>query len=102
LLQTNSDRSGKPCSSKLPARARPPLVRLANGPVNALSIANGFLARPAAAIKEAEADPEVAAIVVAGEGCIFCGGADIKDFDGDPTQIDRLRDLVAQKPAQSR
>jgi len=75
------------------------VVRLANGPVNALSIANGFLARLAAAIKEAEADPEVAAIVVAGEGRIFCGGADIKDFDGDPTQIDRLRDLVAQVEA---
>ena len=58
------------------------LIRIDHPPVNALS----FAVRSAllAAVEAAEADPEVDAIVIAGEGSHFVAGADIRDFDRDP------------------
>lgn len=71
------------------------LLRLSNGPVNALSVGNGFVGEVLAAVSQAAADPACQAIVVTGAGRMFCGGADISDFDGDPAQIGLLRDLIA-------
>jgi 3-hydroxyacyl-CoA dehydrogenase len=58
------------------------LIRIDHPPVNALS----FAVRSAllAAVEAAEADPEVDAIVIAGEGSHFVAGADIREFDFDP------------------
>jgi 3-hydroxyacyl-CoA dehydrogenase len=58
------------------------LIRIDHPPVNALS----FAVRSAllAAVEAAEADPEVDAIVIAGEGSHFVAGADIREFDRDP------------------
>jgi 3-hydroxyacyl-CoA dehydrogenase len=71
------------------------VLNLANGAVNALSIGNGFVGEIARAFSIAAADPFCQTIVIAGAGRMFCGGADISDFDGDPTQVNRLRELVA-------
>lgn len=71
------------------------LLRLSNGAVNALSVGNGFVAQLQGAILAAIADPQCRVIVVAGAGKLFCGGADIADFDRDPALVGRLRDLVA-------
>ncbi|RZF64767.1 3-hydroxyacyl-CoA dehydrogenase [Sphingomonas populi] len=70
------------------------VIRFANGAVNALSIGNGFVGLLDAAIRDAAADPACTAIIVAGAGRMFCGGADITDFDGDPERVDALRDLM--------
>ncbi|WP_257557480.1 3-hydroxyacyl-CoA dehydrogenase NAD-binding domain-containing protein [Sphingobium sp. CFD-2] len=71
------------------------VLRLSNGPVNALSVGNGFVEELGAKVGEAASDPACRAIVIAGAGRMFCGGADIGDFDGDPEQVDRLRHLIA-------
>lgn len=71
------------------------LLRLSNGAVNALSVGNGFVARLQEAILAGIADPQCRVIVVTGAGKLFCGGADIADFDRDPALVGRLRDLVA-------
>jgi 3-hydroxyacyl-CoA dehydrogenase len=70
------------------------LLRLSNGAVNALSVGNGFVARIRQAFEAAESDPSCAAIVITGAGRMFCGGADISDFDGASDRIGQLRDLV--------
>ncbi|WP_327754847.1 3-hydroxyacyl-CoA dehydrogenase NAD-binding domain-containing protein (plasmid) [Sphingobium sp. SJ10-10] len=71
------------------------LLRLSNGPVNALSVGNGFVGDIMAKVRLAVSDPACRTIVVTGAGRMFCGGADISDFDGDPAQIGLLRDLIA-------
>ena len=58
------------------------LLRLANPPVNGLSFA--MRAALGARVAEALADDAVAAIVVAGAGRMFCGGADIREFSAPP------------------
>ncbi len=69
------------------------VLRLSNGPVNVLSVGNGFVDGIRDAFAAVVADSSVAAIVIAGSGRMFCGGADIADFDGDPALVTRLRDL---------
>ncbi|OCC24392.1 hypothetical protein MB02_07370 [Croceicoccus estronivorus] len=69
------------------------VLRIGNGPVNALSVGNGFVTEIGDAFAAAEADQDCAAIVIAGEGRMFCGGADIGDFDGDPASLDTLRNM---------
>ncbi len=54
------------------------LIRLANPPVNAL--AHGVRTGLQAAVRAANADPAVKAIVVTGEGRAFSAGADIAEF----------------------
>ncbi|TGX49099.1 3-hydroxyacyl-CoA dehydrogenase [Sphingomonas gei] len=70
------------------------VLRLSNGAVNALSIGNGFVAELRSAFEEAVSDPTSEAIIIAGEGRMFCGGADISDFDGDHAQFAQLRDTL--------
>ncbi len=55
------------------------LIRWANPPVNGLSFA--LRQSLAAALDSAMADPAVDAIVLAGEGRMFSGGADIREFN---------------------
>lgn len=54
------------------------VVTLANHPVNALS--NGLRRALQAEFKAALEDPSVCAIVMRGEGRVFCAGADIREF----------------------
>ena len=58
------------------------LLRLTNPPVNGLSFA--MRAALGDRVMEALADDGVAAIVIAGAGRMFCGGADIREFDEPP------------------
>ena len=58
------------------------LLRLTNPPVNGLSFA--MRAALDASLAEALADDSVAAIVIAGAGRMFCGGADIREFSAPP------------------
>ncbi len=58
------------------------LLRLTNPPVNGLSFA--MRAALGDRVMEVLADDSVAAIVVAGAGRMFCGGADIREFDAPP------------------
>ena len=70
------------------------LIILDNPPVNALSFAlSGELCIELAA---AEADPAIRSIVVTGANGIFSGGADINDFDVEPTaETKTIRDAIA-------
>lgn len=70
------------------------VLRYSNGPVNALSVGSGAVDGLARAVQAAAVDPTCRAIVISGAGRMFCGGADIADFEGDPTRIDEVRDLV--------
>jgi len=70
------------------------VLRLSNGAVNALSVGNGFVAEIIAALTAASEDEACRAIIITGAGRMFCGGADISDFDGDPVQIGLLRELI--------
>jgi len=66
------------------------LLTIDNPPVNALGadVRAGLLA----AIEAAEADPSVAAVLIAGSGRTFIGGADIREF-GKPPQPPALPDV---------
>ena len=66
------------------------LVTIDNPPVNALGVdvRRGLLA----AIEAADADPAVAAVLLAGAGRAFIGGADIREF-GKPPQAPALPDV---------
>ncbi|ANI79246.1 3-hydroxyacyl-CoA dehydrogenase NAD-binding domain-containing protein [Sphingobium sp. EP60837] len=70
------------------------LLRLSNGPVNALSVGKGFVEAIGAMLRLAANDPNCRAIIIAGAGTMFCGGADISDFDGDPLQIEEMREMM--------
>ena len=71
-----------PGSIALERRGDVALQRLTNPPVNGLSFA--MRAALGERIAEALADDAVAAIVVAGAGRMFCGGADIREFSAPP------------------
>ena len=71
-----------PGSIALERRGDVALLRLTNPPVNGLSFA--MRAALGERIAEALADDAVAAIVVAGTGRMFCGGADIREFSAPP------------------
>jgi 3-hydroxyacyl-CoA dehydrogenase len=70
------------------------VLRIENGAVNALSVGSGFVAEIRAAFDVAVNDASCAAIVIAGAGRMFCGGADIGDFDGDLARVDELRETL--------
>lgn len=70
------------------------ILILSNGAVNALSVGNGFVAEIGSAFADALADPNCRTILIAGAGKMFCGGADISDFEADPLQVGQLRDLI--------
>jgi 3-hydroxyacyl-CoA dehydrogenase len=74
------------------------VIRFANPPVNGLS--HGVRTGIAAALERAAADPSAHAIVLAGAGGLFSGGADIREF-GTPagTAEPTLRQLIARLEA---
>lgn len=55
------------------------IITMSNPPVNALSYPMRVKAMQA--LRQAEQDPEISAIVLTGDGKAFCGGADINEFD---------------------
>ena len=55
------------------------IIELDNPPVNALSL--GLRQGLAASLEAALADPGIVAIVLAGAGRLFCGGADLREFN---------------------
>ena len=69
------------------------VLTLDNPPVNGLALA--LRASIAEHLEADLADPEVGAIVIAGAGRMFCGGADIREF-GDPSYAEgsTLPDLI--------
>ncbi|CAN5259008.1 3-hydroxyacyl-CoA dehydrogenase NAD-binding domain-containing protein [soil metagenome] len=70
------------------------ILRLSNGPVNALSVGNGFVGQISDAFEAMARDRTCSAIVIAGSGRMFCGGVDIADFDRDPALIEQFRVLL--------
>jgi 3-hydroxyacyl-CoA dehydrogenase len=68
-------------------------IRMDSPPVNALSVNNGFVRELTKTIRAALAESGVAALVVHGGGEVFCGGADIEDFD-DPQEVRRINILL--------
>jgi 3-hydroxyacyl-CoA dehydrogenase len=68
------------------------VIEIDNPPVNALghAVRAGIVAR----LQDALADPRVAAIVLAGRGKLFCGGADITEF-GKPPEAPVLAEVIA-------
>ena len=72
------------------------VITLSNPPVNALGAA--LRAGLDAALAEAFADPSVRAVVLAAEGKLFVGGADITEF-GKPPQPPILPDILARLDA---
>ena len=71
------------------------LLRLTNPPVNGLSFA--MRAALDASLAEALADDSVAALVIAGAGRMFCGGADIREFSAPPPPGATLLPAVLDK-----
>ena len=69
------------------------IVEINNPPVNALgqAVREGL----SDAVRQAEADPEVAAIVIIGAGRTFPAGADIKEF-GQPMREPHLPEVIDQ------
>lgn len=68
-------------------------LQFSNPPVNALSVGTGLVRALHQAITGAAADPQIAAIVLSGADGRFSAGADIRDFDDRPEQVELLRDL---------
>lgn len=76
------------------------LLRFSNPPVNTQSVAGvGVIAEAFAALAR---DPQVAAIVVSGGPRIFSAGAQITEFDGDPSRIDANRAMIEAIEASSK
>ena len=71
------------------------LLRLTNPPVNGLSFA--MRAALDASLAEALADESIAALVIAGAGRMFCGGADIREFSAPPPPGATLLPAVLDK-----
>ncbi|HEY9084536.1 MAG TPA: 3-hydroxyacyl-CoA dehydrogenase NAD-binding domain-containing protein [Candidatus Tyrphobacter sp.] len=70
------------------------VVTLDNPPVNALSFA--LCAELAPVVEAASADAKVKAIVFTGANGIFSGGADVNDFNTEPTPDTKtIRDVIA-------
>jgi 3-hydroxyacyl-CoA dehydrogenase len=76
------------------------VIELDNPPVNALALGlrQGF----AAALEAALADPSTVAIVLAGAGRMFCGGADLREFNtpaaAQPPATTDLRTRMERSP----
>jgi 3-hydroxyacyl-CoA dehydrogenase len=70
------------------------ILTLDNPPVNALSFA--YSAMLLQAIEAAERDATVKAVVIAGANGLFSGGADVNDFNTEPTaETKTVRDAIA-------
>ncbi len=67
------------------------LIALNSPPVNAMGVA--VRQRVADALKQAENNTDISAIVLLGRGRCFCGGADIREF-GKPRLPPHLRDII--------
>lgn len=79
------------------------VVDFLNPPVNALSVANGFVGKLTTSIHETLQRRDVDALMLKTQGRIFSAGADIAEFDGSPEKLNRIRELnnlveTAQKP----
>ena len=76
------------------------LLRLTNPPVNGLSFA--MRAALGESVAEALADDSIAALVIAGAGRMFCGGADIREFSAPPppgaTSLPAVLDEIEASP----
>ena len=70
------------------------VLTLSHPPVNALSVDGGVVAALGETVAAAQADPTVSALVIVGDGRMFCGGADIMDFDRDLAALDMVRDVL--------
>jgi len=68
-------------------------LQFSNPPVNALSVGAGLVRALHQKVTDAAADPQVTAIVLSGADGRFSAGADIRDFDDRPEQLEHLRDL---------
>jgi 3-hydroxyacyl-CoA dehydrogenase len=75
------------------------IVALSHPPVNALSIGGGVVAALQKAMRDAVADPAVTSIILTGDGRMFCGGADITDFDGDKSVLSLTRETLNEVEA---
>jgi 3-hydroxyacyl-CoA dehydrogenase len=70
------------------------IITLDNPPVNALSFA--YSAELLAAVQAAESDDAVTAVVFTGANGLFSGGADVNDFNTEPTPGTKsVRDAIA-------
>ncbi len=70
------------------------VITLDNPPVNALSFA--YSAKLLDEIAAAEADGAVRAVVITGANGLFSGGADVNDFNSEPTpETKTVRDVIA-------
>jgi len=70
------------------------IITLDNPPVNALSFA--YSAELLAAVQAAESDDAVTAVVFTGANGLFSGGADVNDFNTEPTPgTKNVRDVIA-------
>jgi len=70
------------------------VITLDNPPVNALSFA--YSAELLEAVRAAEADANVRAVVFTGANGLFSGGADVNDFSTEPTpETKTVRDVIA-------
>src|SRR4249919_2026216 len=71
------------------------VITLKNPPVNALGL--GLRAAIAGGVERAGDDESIRAIIIAGSGATFCGGADVSEF-GRPSMSasPSLADLLAQ------
>ena len=70
------------------------VITLDNPPVNALSFA--YSAKLLDEIAAAEADAAVRAVVITGANGLFSGGADVNDFNAEPTpETKTVRDVIA-------
>jgi 3-hydroxyacyl-CoA dehydrogenase len=70
------------------------ILTLDNPPVNALSIATGVVRDLTTAFHAALADETVDHILITATGAMFCGGADIKDFDREADAVEQIRTLM--------
>jgi 3-hydroxyacyl-CoA dehydrogenase len=70
------------------------LIEFANPPVNSLSVGDGLVDALIAAMDRAVSDREVTAIILSGAGGRFSAGADIRDFEGSPQRLERIRTLM--------
>jgi 3-hydroxyacyl-CoA dehydrogenase len=70
------------------------IITLDNPPVNALSF--NYCAQLLDALDAAERDPSVEAIVITGANGLFSAGADVNDFNTEPTpETKTVRDVIA-------
>lgn len=68
------------------------VLRLSNPPANILSMGKGMADEVAAVIERAERTQGCRGVVIAGDGAMFCGGADLNELD----RVEVLRGLLAR------